>query len=273
MDRDWTVDFVRRFEDHQVERIRRAIVAYRAKHKLRDVRLTKEILKYLPENVTYDSTLKNVYRLRTGERIRGATFLNACVQFLQVEMATPPEEDLGLAMKLFVGNVFGYSDLWNALAGDYVLRVLRERDFSLHAAVGEIGNPVRVMSLRPKGPEPQLQASFVVVSISPGEGMDYGVAHERFFFRDNKGAEDEEAELSEANTLSRKGVCLPIGKQDFLIMMRDFMFSHMYVLRRETFGFGGTMIMPSVYDFLSADIPKGLRRTQYDVALHRVPRT
>lgn len=266
------MDFVRIFEAHQVERIRRAILAYRDKHDVGDVTLTKELLGYLPKSVTYDSTLKNVQRLRKGERMRGAAFLNACVQFLQVEMVTPPEEELGLAMKHFVGNIFGYPDLWNDVAGDYVLRVLGERDFSAHVAIGQTGKPITAIAVKPRMQRPQSQDSFVVLSISPGEGMDYGVAHERFFFRDDQGAEDKEAGLSEVNALDRKGVCLPVGRLDLLIMMRDFLFSHMYVLRRETFGFGGTMIIPPPYAFFASDVLQGKPQSQYDVALHRVPR-
>jgi hypothetical protein len=200
--------------------------------------------------------------------MRGAAFLNACVKFLQVEMTTPPEEELGLAMKRFVGNVSGYADLWNDLAGNYVLRVLGERDFSSHAPIGPI-RPVRAIAVKRRMEQPQSQDSFTVLSISPGEGMDYGVAHERFFFRDDNGAGDEEAGLSEVNALERTGVCLPVGKQDFLVMMRDFLFSHMYVLRRETFGFGGTMIIPPAYAFFASEVLQGMPQSQYDVALHR----
>lgn len=266
------MDFVRIFEAHQVERIRRAILAYRDKHDVGDVTLTKELLGHLPQNVTYDSTLKNVQRLRKGERMRGATFLNACVKFLEVEMATPPEEELGLAMKHFVGNVSGYGPLWKDVAGDYVMRVLGERHFGSYAAVGQVGMPLTAIAVKPRMERSQSQDSFVILSISPGEGLDYGIARERFFFRDDKSAEDEEAGLSEANALDRKGVCLPVGSQDLLIMMRDFLFSHMYVLRREPFGFGGTMIIPPAYEFFASDVLQGMQQSQYNVALHRVLR-
>jgi hypothetical protein len=76
---------------------------------------------------------------------------------------------------------------------------------------------------------------------------------------------------SEANALTRKGVCLPVGGQDMLIMIRDFLFSHMYVLKRETFGYAGTMIMPSAYEFFAAEVSKGMSQSQYDVVLRRVP--
>ena len=270
MDRDWTVDFVRVFQVHQVERIRRAILAYRDKHDLGDVRLTKELLKHLPQNVTYDSTLKNVQRLRGGQPIRGTVFLNACVQFLEVQMVTPPEEELGLALKHFVGNVFGgYADLWNNVAGDYVLRVLGEGSF--HAA-GQIGKPVTAIAVRSRRKQPQSQDSFVVLSITPGEGMDYGIARERYFIPHKDGSADEDTAYSEANALNRKGLCLPVGRQDFLIMMRDCMFSHMYVLRREIFGFGGTIIIPSAFSLFSPDVIQLMSQSQYAVALHRVAR-
>lgn len=271
-DRAWTVDFVRRFEAHQIERIRRAILAYRDKHGVGDVTLAKELLNHLPKNVTYDSTLKNVQRLRKGEHMRGAAFLNGCVQFLQVGMATPPEEELGLAMKHFVGNVSGYADLWIDLAGDYVLRVLGERDFSIPASTGRIGKRAIAIDLKPRTEQPQSQNVFVVLTIGPGEGRDYGIARERFFLRGDIGPEDEEAGLSEVNALDRKGVCIPVGSQDFLILMRDFLFSHMYVLRREAFGFAGTMILPSAFAVFAPDVPPGQPQSQFDVALHRVPR-
>jgi hypothetical protein len=120
--------------------------------------------------------------------------------------------------------------------------------------------------------QPQSQDSFVVLSISPGEGRDYGVARERFFFRDDEGAEDKEAGLSEANALDRNGVCLPVGGQDFLVMVRDFLFSHMYVLRRETLGFGGTMILPTAFGLFASDEAVGMGPSQYDVVLQKVPR-
>jgi hypothetical protein len=272
VDRDWTVmDFVRSFETYQVERIRRAILAYRDKHDVGDVTLTNELLKHLPQSVTYESTLKNVQRLRKGERMRGATFLNACVQFLEVQMVTPPEEELGLAMKHFLGNVSGYADLWNAVAGDYVLRVLGERDSGFHAP-GQIGKPVAAIAARPKMEQPQSQSPFVELSISPGEGLDYGIARERYFLPHEDGSADEETASSEANALNRKGVCLPVGRQDLLIMMRDCMFSHMYVLRRATFGFGGTIIIPSAFAFFDPAVIQLMPQSQYDVALHRVPR-
>jgi hypothetical protein len=237
-----------------------------------DVTLTNELLKHLPHNVTYESTLKNVQRLRKGERMRGATFLNACVQFLEVQMVTPPEEELGLAMKHFVGSVFGgYADLWNDAAGDYVLRVLGERDSSLHAS-GQIGKPVAATAVRPRMEQPQSQNSFVELSISPGEGMDYGIARERYFLPHEDGSAEEETAYSEANALNRKGVCLPVGRQDLLIMMRDCMFSHMYVLRREASGYRGTIIIPSAFAFFDPAVIQLMPQSQYDVVLHRVPR-
>jgi hypothetical protein len=225
----------------------------------------------LPNNVTYDSTLKNVQRLRKGQPIRGATFLNACVQFLEVQMVTPPEEELGLAMKHFVGGIPGYTGLWGDVAGDYVLRMLGEKDFGLRVDFGKPSKTIAHISTRPRIESLRSQDSFVVLSIGPGEGMDYGVARERFFCRDDKGAENEKPRLLEVKTLDRKGVCLPVGRQDLLVMMRDCMFSHMYVLRRETFGFGGTMILPSAFSLFASDGFLDMSRSQYDVALHRMP--
>jgi len=264
------MDFVRRFEDHQVERIRRAVLDYRSKHKVGDVLLTKDILEFLPANVSYDSTLKNVQRLRTGKPMRGATFLNACVQFLEVHMVTPPEEELGLAMKRFVGNVFGYAELWMGLAGDYQLRVLGERNFNFPAAIGQTSKPVLGIPIAPVMQQPKAEIAPIVLSISQGEGMDYGVVRERFNFRNDGAAANDEGEGGGVNMLERKGVCLPVGTQDLLILIRDFMFSHMYVLRRETFGFAGTLIMPSPYGFYIPEVAEGIRQTQYNVVLQRV---
>ena len=47
------MDFIRRFEEHQIERIRRAIIAYRSDYNVGDVTLAKELLNYLPNKVTY----------------------------------------------------------------------------------------------------------------------------------------------------------------------------------------------------------------------------
>lgn len=272
LDREWTVDFVRRFEDHQVERIRRAIIAYRSNRNVGDVTLAKELSRYLPKHSTNYSTLKNLQRLRKGERMRGATFLNACVQFLEVEMATPPEEELGLAMKRFVGNVFGYAALWTDVEGDYVLRVLGERTFDFPAALSQPDIPAKGIAVSGIRKQPEVGSVPVVLSISPGEGTDYGVARERYFLPRQDAPADEGAADAEANALSRKGVCLPVGGRDMLVMIRDFLFSHMYVLKREPFGFAGTMIVPPAYEFLATDVPQGMPPSQYDVVLHHVQR-
>ena len=102
--------------------------------------------------------------------------------------------------------------------------------------------------------------------------MDYGVARERYFLPREDGPAHEETTYSEADALSRKGVCLPVGSQDILIMIRDFLFSHMFVLRRETSGFAGMMIIPSAFAFFASEVPQGMGQSQYDVVLHRVPR-
>lgn len=265
------MDFVRRFEEHQVERIRRAVLAYRSKFSVGDVTLAKEISKYLPESVTYDSTLKNLQRLRKGEPMRGAPFLNACVQFLKVSMTAPPEEELGRAMKNFIGDVIGYAGLWKKLEGDYGLSVSGETapDFS-----GDIIPTFKQQSGLPIRPDP-LQPSiimFVVLSISQGESMDYGVAKERHYLPSDQRTADDEAGEPAQNWLDRKGICLPIGRQDLLVMIRDFMFSHMYVLRREASGFAGTLILPSPYEMLIGQEPPIPWKSQYDVVLRQMPR-
>ncbi|MCT8970797.1 hypothetical protein [Microbaculum marinisediminis] len=265
------MDFVRRFETHQIERIRRAVIAYRDKHDVGDVVLTKEILRYLPKNVTYDSTLKNVQRLRNGENMRGATFLNACVQFLEVEMVTPPEEGLGLAMKQFVGDGVRYEKLWKELEGDYGLRVLGETapDFS-----GDIFPTLEQgygVPIRPTYDQPSV-IMFAELSISQGESLDYGVAKERHYLRKDEAADDEDSGEPAENWIDRKGFCLPIGRQDLLIMIRDFRFSHMYVLTREPSGFSGRLVLPSPYETLTGQKPAIPWQSQYDVVLQQVPR-
>jgi hypothetical protein len=57
-------------------------------------------------------------------------------------MAAPPEEELGLVMKHFVGNVSGYAAFWMDVAGDYVLRVLSQRDFNFSTALGQPDRPI-----------------------------------------------------------------------------------------------------------------------------------
>ncbi|MCR9135731.1 MAG: hypothetical protein NXI27_07045 [Alphaproteobacteria bacterium] len=267
------MDFVRRFETHQIERIRRAIIAYRGKHNVGDTGIADEVLAYLPASVTHDSTVKNVQRLRNGDHIRGAAFLNACVKFLEVEMVTPPDEALGLAMKQFIGDVSvsGYVHLWQELEGTYVMRVLGERQLDLSAAFAQTQKPVTGIAVTPQPKQPEAQDSFTVLSISPGEGNDYGIVQERYFMREDDVSTNEESQFSEVNTLNRKGVCLPVGGQDMLILIRDFLFSHMYVLHRESFGFAGTMIMPTSFGPIVSAISPGTQQSQCDVALHRIP--
>jgi len=266
------VDFVREFEAHHVERIRRAMLVYRDKHKAGDVRLTKKLFKYLPSYVTYDSTLKNVQRLRKGENIRGAVFLNACVQFLEVEMTTPPEEELGLAMRHFVGNVSGYAGLWNELAGNYGLRVEGENAPDFSRAAFPLSKQGAGLLLKGTPERPASVLMFVALSISQGEGMDYGVAQERYYLPNDGTALDDEDGNPAENWIDRKGICLPIGGQDLLIMMRDFMLSHMYVLKREASGFSGTLILPSPFERLTGMTPAIPWQSQYDVVLQQVPR-
>lgn len=265
------MDFARRFEDYQVERIRRAILDYRTKFDVGDVTLTKEILRYLPAAVTYDSTLKNVQRLRRGERMRGPAFLNACIQFLEIQMINPPEEELGLAMKRFVGDIFGFADLWPEVGGNYALRVLGERKPTAVEAFRSASAPRRGVPINLTQGKPAAQGWLMVLSIGQGDGQDYGIARERYYAVHDEAADEDEAPLSDSPWLHSKGVCLPIGGQDMLIMMRDFTFSHLYLLRREAFGYAGTMIIPSAYDFLTRDLPTGIGNSQYEVIFQQVP--
>ena len=187
-------------------------------------------------------------------------------------MVTSPEEELGLAMKRFIGSVLGYSEIWKEAEGDYVLRVLEPKDLEISAAIGQQSAPITGVVVTPIRDQSRTEGSFVVLSISPGEGIEYGVARERYYFANDDSSAKEETEGSVVDMLDRNGVCLPIGRHDLLIMIRDFLFSHMYVLRRETFGFAGTMIMPSAYEFFAVVIPSGVRQSQYNVVLERLPR-
>jgi hypothetical protein len=270
MDRDWTVmDFARSFEDYQVERIRRAIADYRSRHNVGDVTLTKELLRFLPSAVTYDSALKNLQRLRKGENLRGATFLNACVQFLEVQMINPPEEELGLAMKRFVGDIFGFADLLLEIEGDYALQVLGERKVRLPDAFRPKGVLGQGVTINLKRNDPKTEAAPMVLTVSRGEGLDYGIVQERYHLPGDDPDADPATGTALSDWLSRKGVCLPIGGHDMLVLIRDFLFSHMYVLRRETFGFSGTMIVPGTASLLTTEVVEGRDSTQFDVLLRR----
>lgn len=246
------------------------MLAYRSKFRVGDVAITKEIRTFLPKTVTYDSVLKNVQRLRKGDRVTGAAFLNACVQFLEVNMVTPPEEELGLAMKHFAGSgLLSYDSFIRDLVGNYALRVLGENRPSHY-------EPVSLGALTAKGfvstipvtPQPVFGDRNVTLSINRGEGKEYGVASETYAFPAE--AEDENAEPSFVNRLQLKGLCLPIGQQNILILMRDFLLSHVYVLQRDEQGFTGTLILPSPHELFHADIPSGVSRPQYDVKLERL---
>ena len=254
------MDFVSRFEEHQVERIRRALIAYRSKYRVGDVKLTNELLNYFSYDVTYDSTLKNVQRLRKGERITGAAFLNACVQFLEVNMITPQEEELGLAMHRFAGSFGSYERLIEALAGDYAVLVSRERrPVSQQSAPTAECVPERFAK-----PRPWIEgAALAVLSLSKGEGKGYWVARERYYLH-------ESAQASAINLLQPTGACFPVTAQDFIILMRDFLFSHMYMLQRKRNGFSGMLVLPSSYGVIySTNLLRG-SISQYDVKLRRV---
>lgn len=263
------MDFVSRFAEHQVERIRRALIVYRSKYGVGDVTLTNEILKYLSYDVTYDATLKNVQRLRKGEPIRGTTFLNACVKFLEVNMTTPQEEELGLAMQRFVGTISDYERLIENLEGDYAVLVLgKNKPVSYEFTPTAVSAP-RVVVGSVARRRPRLAAAVTgVLSLGKGEGKNYGVAREKYHLPVN--TEDEESPASAINFLQPTGVCLPVTGQDFLVMMRDFLFSHMYVLRRDETGFSGTLILPSLYELFHTETPLGGFRSHYDVKLERV---
>lgn len=267
------MDVFTRFEDHQIEQIRRAVIAYRDRFDVGDVTLAKELLHHLPPSVTYDSVLKNVQRLRSGERMRGAPFLNACIRFLEVKLApsspqAPSEQELALAMSRFVAPLISSTDFQRELQGDYALQVLRESRIAPPAVPGHAGRQPRGVPIRPireQGPVRMLS----ILSIIPRGSAGYVAVRERCFL-----AEDDEAsgapKLSEANMLERRGICLPIGAHDVLLMIRDFMFSHMYVLRTDPAGFIGTMILPDPLGIAGMGMPASAPPTRYDVALQKL---
>lgn len=257
------MDFIRNFEDHHIERIRRAIIAFRNDHKIGDVKLADRLSIYYPEDRDTSGTIKNLQRLRQGKNIRGTFFLNACVKLLEVEMKTPPEEELGLAMMRFIGQFHGYKEMWEQFAGEYSLKVypLQSTGIAPQGGLAQtfvaVGRGIPVSGSKEK-------STPVRLSIGPGEGNRYGVAKETYPFHGNGKADGGPV------TLHKSGVCLPIGKNDFLVLMRDFLFSHMYVLRRQKNGFIGTFIMPSVFEYLAVDIPTGLQQPQYGVVLQKL---
>lgn len=264
------MDFFSLFEDHQIEQIRRAVIGYRDRFNVGDVTLTKELLRHLPPSVSYDSTLKNVQRLRKGERMRGASFLNACIQFLDVKLAqsssqVPPEQELGIAMNRFVDPLFRSPEFWTELAGDYALTVMGESILESPASLGLRSRPLRGIPILPKREKGQELRSFAIVSLSAQDGADYATVRERHYMAEDDGANGGEPRFSEANVLERRGVCLPVGFQDFLVMIRDFTFSHMYVLRTEPEGLVGTMVIPDHFGVSGSYL-----QSRYNVALKKL---
>lgn len=268
------MDFTRRFEAHQVEQIRRAVIAYRDRRDVGDVTLANELLDLLGTNASYYATLKNIQRLRKGERITGATFLNACIKFLNLKLSpsdkqTPPEQELGFAMQRFIAPVLSGPEFWQELAGDYAVRLLRESRIAPPPSPGMAGRPMRGIPIGPRKTE-GLPRSLAVVTITPREGGANAAVRERHFLSDGDQESDGEPQYSEANVLERGGVCLPTGTHDVLVMIRDFMFSHMYVLRSDEAGFIGTLILPDQFGLGGAGMAASSPSTRYDVALQKL---
>lgn len=266
--------FIAHFEDHQIEQIRRAVIAYRERYNVGDVRLAREIRKLITQNpAAQDSVLKNVQRLRKGERITRPAFLNACVRFLQVNLVespseVPAEQALGEALSSFVGSSYLLPSFWAQVAGDYAVNVLKETQIKAPRYLGQSSGLLRGVPIapRPKGPEAHAVSA---LSITPRDGADYALVRERIFLTGGDEASGEAPGYSEANLLDRTGVCLPVGTQDFLVLIRDFMFSHMYILRLHETGFLGTMIIPDQFGFTGVD-PLTRPQTRFDVALLRL---
>lgn len=267
--------FIAHFEDHQIEQIRRAVIAYRERYNVGDVRLAKEIKKLLSADPdAQDWVQKNVQRLRKGERIRGAAFLNACVQFLQVNLVesppseVPAEQALGEALSRFVGSSYLLPSFWAQVAGDYAVNVLKETQLKAPPYFGQSPGYVRGVPIAPRPQEPEALA-VSVLSITPRDGADYALVRERIFLKGGDEASGEAPGYSEANLLDRTGVCLPVGTQDYLVLIRDFMFSHMYILRLHETGFLGTMIIPDQFGFTGLEAAQR-PQTRFDVALLRL---
>ena len=73
------MDHNRRYTRAEITALLEAVNAYRDECGVGDPTLAYELLRDLPESVTYDSTVKNIQRLRKGENIRGQTFLKAAM--------------------------------------------------------------------------------------------------------------------------------------------------------------------------------------------------
>lgn len=244
------------------------MLAYRSKRGVGDTTIAKELGRFLPEDVSYDSTLKNVQRLRKGHPIKGAPFLNACVQFLEVNMVTPPEEELGLAMGRFAGGLPGFDELVEGLEGEYALRVLGESQPTHREPVPITDVLATTVVITPPGSQPPIfGGSVVTLCITKGEGNVYGVARESYSFPG--AADNDDSPASALNRLRLAGLALPVGGQDLLIMMRDFTLSHMYVLRRANAGFEGILILLSPFTFFRSEPLWNGPRSQYDVKLER----
>ncbi|MFN4202415.1 MAG: hypothetical protein ACK4GM_05115 [Tabrizicola sp.] len=263
--------FIAHFEEHQIEQIRRAVIAYRERYNVGDVRLAREIRKLITKDLdAQDSVQKNVQRLRKGERIKGAAFLNACVQFLKVNLVEPPsevpaEQALGEALSRFVGSSYLLPSFWAQVAGEYAVQVLKETQLKAPRYFGQSPSQIRGVPITPRPKEPEALA-VSVLSITPRDGADYAHVRERIFLTGGDEASEEAPGYSEANLLDRTGVCLPVGTQDYLVLIRDFMFSHMYILRLHETGFLGTMIIPDQFGFTGLEAAQR-PQTRFDVAL------
>lgn len=247
------------------------MIAYRERYNIGDVRLAREIRKLITEKErAQDSVQKNVQRLRKGERIRGTAFLNACVRFLQVNLEdspseVPAEQALGEALSRFVGSSYLLPSFWAQVAGDYAVQVLKKTQIKASRYLGQSSGVVRGVPIAPRPKEPEALA-VSVLSITPRDGADYALVRERIFLSAGDDAAESTPGYSEANLLDRTGVCLPVGTQDYLVLIRDFMFSHMYILRLHETGLLGTMIIPDQFGFTGLETAQR-PQTRFDVAL------
>lgn len=266
------MDAIRQFEVRHVSQIRQALIAYRQRFKVGDVIIAKEINRQFLPDANYESVRKNLERLRRGEHIRNPQFLNACVRFLEVKLATsaegpPPEAELAAALRRYTASFFNYDEFWKLVDGDYAVHMARQGrtspDIMRRQAGFPVGIPVMPEKLR------GVERSFSVLSINAREAKDYAPVTERYFMREDNEAEGGEPRFSEPGLLQRKGVCLPLSQYDVLVMIRDFLFSHMYLLRREALGFTGAMVMAEPFATDLMNPPSRLTGARYDVLMQR----
>lgn len=267
-------EFLKRFAGYQLDQIRQGLSDYEEKFQIRSPTIANDLLEILPADVSYDATVKNVQRLKAGDNMKGATFLNACVELFSVKLGPepgdlPPERELAGALRRYIGGLHSYAPLWKELEGDYLLRVSEQPVTPPPLAVaGQAGVPVGI-PVKPVKPQNEQDAS-AVLSISAKDAIDYAPVSERYFFIEEDEDGDGEQKLSEANMLRRSGICLPLGPNDYLVMIRDFVFSHMYLLKREPDGFSGSMVLAGRLTPSAIVSPTGLTQPHHSVFMKQM---